>query len=257
MLRRLRQPENIALIGACLTLVFGLVCCRAVMFWNIELLVQPGVSFIYPPLLIISHSLCGLFIVVAIGLIGISLQSLKSPRHQSSSSFIVLIILLIIGIALILIGALPTSSSSLLACGVLLILVSIVLAVLRLVRYSRFSVAGLIMFVALMLFGIAALYNAMRPMSPPEQTLQLDQGIYHLVSSTYSYEGDGHVTFVVMSCDRVNWLCTSLWVSDTYGGGRVNRNSNPYPATLEFVPPDQLIVHLGNDSFEVPLEPPA
>lgn len=252
MLRRLRQPENLFIVAASTALVLALAMVGVTLTRGS--LINPQDSperILLLPLIMVTNTSLFFAVMLALGLLGtIIVASISAPQGKRtiSTGWGWLGFLFAIPLCLLIppLGGIACLGS---ACLFLFALIG---------RDVRFFIASVILAGTLILAG-AAVVNSTLSQIELTQSLSIDGNQYALVTVTRSdFDICTDHRYLVVQCDALLMVCESLWQSITYGDlcGQAGFEPKSKALTYDAVS-QQLIVHLDDERFTVPLEPPA
>lgn len=263
MLRRLRQPENIALIIALAALVIAPVFCHFSMRLDPPLYELPEAEFTFQPPLIFPEVLSASLVITAITFI-ICLITFGCTVHPKAepvfSPLLAGILCFVVVFALF-----PCAYlfPRLLDWFILfLVLFGLALALYVASQLSRYSRWGLSLTLALFAGLLLTMSTVVNLYDGPDlkHHIPLDDQAYWLLRVNYEFtDSQPDSVYALVRCDPFGWSCHSLWSSavECISVDRCSTNE-PHSVQIQLAPKEnKLLLQVDDRELEFPLEPPA
>ncbi len=265
MLRRLRQPENIALIIALAALVIAPVFCHFSMRLEPYLNDVPEAEFTFQPPLIFPQVVSWGVVLTTITLVVFLVVFSFTSHSKSEPSFPPTLATLCFAGEVVLIpcGALLLPRS-MLEWSVLVFGLAGIGAILyvasQLSRYSRMGLPVVIMGCASALLALSAAWVTIFPLYELSDQVEFRNQTYSLIVKSYEIgDSEYDMFYAVVSCDSIGWQCRALWrgnydtlVREIAGGLMI------YSISLESEANRIVLrVERAGSTVEIPLELPA
>jgi hypothetical protein len=263
MLRRLRQPENIALMIALAALVIAPVFCHFSMRLEPPLYDLPEAEFSFQPPLVFPQLLIAAFVITSLGFFGFWATFSRTIHTKSEPTFSPMVpsyyVLASYGLGFLavlsrrFITALWLPLAGLFSLGIALYLAS------WLSRFARMAVPLVLMGCASALLALSAAWVSVFPLYELSDQVEFGNQTYSLMVKSYEIGDSEYDTFyAVVSCDSIGWQCHALWrgnydtlVREIAGGLMI------YDISLESDDSRMFLqVERAGSTVEVPLEPP-
>ncbi len=248
MLRRLSQPENVALIIALAAFVHALVAATAIGAVDSSSFTKLHQTLFYGPYVALSVTSQQMLVIGALASVILSMVLFEAkPVNRRTFPFRWFWASILLGW-----GLLNTGQSAGLLLGLVTVPVSMILfATAAITRHPKFGSALVLMLAATITLAITHTLNALDQFDHLDSVLVGDQAYALGIRPNHGYYCD-QPTFHIFECDSWYLRCELAWSSSS--------ECRAQPTTVHLTAADDqlsLIIQADDQTFEVTLEPPA
>ncbi len=248
MLRRLRQPENIALIIALAALVHALVAATAIGAVDSSSFTGMRQTLLYGPYVTLTMTSQMMLVIGALASVILSMLLFEAkPVNRRTFPFRWFWAAILLGW-----GLLNTGQSAGLLLGLVTVPVGMILfATAAITRHPKFGSALVLMLTATVTLAITLVLNAFDQYDHIDSISVGNQAYALGMRPNRGYYCD-QPTFHIFECDSWYLLCELAWSSPS--------ECRAQPTAVHLTADDEqnsLIIQADDQTFEVTLEPPA